>query len=196
MEAPSCKGQYGGDTCGKGEVGRAGHVHESCCKSVALNDNSARVDKYEITAGRMRQFIAAVNRGREFSGTFGIDAAQLDRFAPLQMRYPPPEEEVKLLRARHPSLGHDLVATLVSIAHAIRHAPELAQSLSVRATDEACVYLEHPLMSDEPRANLPEVPKSSFCGRFSGRWDDPGSDAGAVWAVVQRVLREAGTPVG
>ena len=31
------------------------------------------------------QFVAAVNRGREFSGTFGIDAAQLDRFAPLEM---------------------------------------------------------------------------------------------------------------
>src|SRR4051794_19784775 len=43
------------------------------------------------------QFIAAVNRGSEFSGTFGIDAAQLDRFAPLQMTYMPPAEEVKLL---------------------------------------------------------------------------------------------------
>jgi hypothetical protein len=29
-----------------------------------------------------------VNRGSEFSGTFGIDAAQLDRFAPLQMDHP------------------------------------------------------------------------------------------------------------
>ncbi|MEM9192004.1 MAG: AAA family ATPase [Myxococcota bacterium] len=48
------------------------------------------------------QFIAAVNRGGEFSATFGIDAAQLDRFAPLQMDYLPPDEEVKLLRARHP----------------------------------------------------------------------------------------------
>lgn len=141
------------------------------------------------------QFVAAVNRGREFSGTFGIDAAQLDRFAPLQMSYPPPPEEVKLLRARHPSLGKDLVETLVAIADAVRHAPELAQSLSVRATDEACVYLEHPLMSEAPRANLPEVLKSSFCGRFSGRWDDPGSDAGAVWGTVQRVLRERGEPV-
>ena len=28
--------------------------------------------------------IAAVNRGNEFSGTFGIDAAQFDRFAPLR----------------------------------------------------------------------------------------------------------------
>src|SRR5205085_4684829 len=47
------------------------------------------------------QFIAAVNRGNEFSATFGIDAAQLDRFAPLQMDYPPPEEEVRILQPRH-----------------------------------------------------------------------------------------------
>ena len=38
------------------------------------------------------QCIAAVNRGSEFSGTFGIDAAQLDRFAPLQMDSLPPKE--------------------------------------------------------------------------------------------------------
>ena len=31
------------------------------------------------------QFIAAVNRGGEFTGTFGIDAAQLDRFAPCKL---------------------------------------------------------------------------------------------------------------
>src|SRR4029078_7113984 len=44
------------------------------------------------------QFIAAVNRGREFSGTFGIDAAQLDRFAPVQMTDPPPPAENKMLQ--------------------------------------------------------------------------------------------------
>ena len=37
---------------------------------------------------------------------------------------------------------------------------------------------------------LPEVFKSSFCGRFSGRWDDVSSDAGAAWAVIQNFLRE------
>jgi hypothetical protein len=47
----------GGDTCGKGEVGQAGAVHEDCCTSVPLNATLA-VDKYEITAGRMREFIA------------------------------------------------------------------------------------------------------------------------------------------
>ena len=137
------------------------------------------------------QFVAAVNRGTEFSGTFGIDAAQLDRFAPLQMDYPPPAEEVKLLRARHPELGKAVIETIVHVADAVRHSPELGASLSVRATDEACVYLKHPLMEADQSRLLPEVLKSSFCGRFPGRWNDVGSDAGAVWSIVSRVLKEA-----
>ncbi len=36
---------------------------------------------------------------------------------------------------------------------------------------------------------LPEVLKSSFCGRFGGRWDDVTTDAGAAWAVVERTLK-------
>jgi MoxR-like ATPase len=136
------------------------------------------------------QFIAAVNRGREFSGTFGIDAAQLDRFAPLQMDYPPPEEEVKLLAARHPELSRALIEQIVGVAEAIRSSPELGASLSVRATEEACVYLKHPLMEGDQRRLLPEVLKSSFCGRFSGRFNDVTSDAGAVWAIIQRALRD------
>src|ERR1051325_474874 len=55
------------------------------------------------------QFVAAVNRGGEFTGTFGIDAAQLDRFAPLQLDYPPPEEEVRLLLPRHRELSAKIV---------------------------------------------------------------------------------------
>src|SRR6516162_9163474 len=71
------------------------------------------------------QFIAAVNRGSEFSATFGIDAAQLDRFAPLQMDYPPAEEEVKLLQPRHPELSAKTVELVVHIADALRRSPEL-----------------------------------------------------------------------
>ena len=37
---------------------------------------------------------------------------------------------------------------------------------------------------------LPEVLKSSFCGRFSGKWSDVSSDAGAAWAIIEAVLRE------
>ena len=136
------------------------------------------------------QFIAAVNRGSEFSGTFGIDAAQLDRFAPLQMDYPPAEEETKLLVARHPELGKGLIEEIVAIANSVRRAPELRASLSVRATEEVCVYLKHPLFEGDQKRMLGEVLKSSFCGRFSGRFDDVGSDAGAAWTVVQKALRE------
>lgn len=137
------------------------------------------------------QFVAAVNRGREFSGTFGIDAAQLDRFAPLQMRYPPPAEEVKILRARHPSLGQELLELLVKVADTVRTSDEIGGTLSLRATDEACVYLSHPLFSEAPREALPEILKSSFCARFSGRWDDATTDAGVVWSIVERTLRAA-----
>lgn len=137
------------------------------------------------------QFIAAVNRGREFSGTFGIDAAQLDRFAPLQMDYPPPEEEVKLLLSRHPELSRAIVEEIVYIADRIRTSPELGASLSVRATEEACIYLKHPLMENDQRRLLPEILKSSFCGRFSGRFNDLSTDAGAVWALITHALRES-----
>ncbi|MEO1269044.1 MAG: MoxR family ATPase, partial [Myxococcota bacterium] len=87
------------------------------------------------------QFIAAVNRGDAFSGTFGIDAAQLDRFAPLQMDYMPPEAEIALLKARHSELGQPLIAQIVAIAHTVRTSDALTVGLSVRATDEACIVL-------------------------------------------------------
>ncbi len=68
------------------------------------------------------QFIAAVNRGREFSGTFGIDAAQLDRFAPLQMTYPPPVAERDILGRRHPNVSATNLEIIVAVADAIRGA--------------------------------------------------------------------------
>ena len=140
------------------------------------------------------QFIAAVNRGRQFSGTFGIDAAQLDRFAPLQMDYLPPAEEIALLEGRHPEVPRKAIEDLVSVADAIRQSPDLIAGLSVRATEEACIYLKHPLFSGN-RDKLPEVLKSSFCGRFSGRWDDVGTDAGAAWSLAQKTLRERGLKI-
>ena len=136
------------------------------------------------------QFIAAVNRGSEFTGTFAIDPAQLDRFAPVQMDYPPPPEEVKILARRHPELGEKLLEQIVGIAHRIREQPEVGGTLSVRATDEACIYLKHPLFEKDRKKLLPEVLKSSFCGRLPGRWSDPASEAGAAWAIITTALKE------
>ena len=136
------------------------------------------------------QFIAAVNQGSQFSGTFGIDAAQLDRFAPLQMDYPPEEAEIKLLLDRYPELSKSLVQKIVKVANAVREAPELDGGLSVRATEEACTYLKHPLMEKNRTQMIPEVLQSSFCGRFHGRWNNVTTDAGVVWSVVKRTLRQ------
>jgi len=141
------------------------------------------------------QFIAAVNRGREFTGTFGIDAAQLDRFAPLQMDYPPPKAEVEILARRHPDISAANLEIIVAVADAIRSAPDLPGSLSVRATDEACVYLEHPLFAEDGKRALPEIMKTSFCGRFPGRWDDITTDAGAVWGLVRKTLATLKVPL-
>jgi len=64
----SCVNHFGGDTCGSLEVEEINAVHETCCKPLQVNgytDNihanqTVYVDKYEITAGRMRAFVNAV----------------------------------------------------------------------------------------------------------------------------------------
>src|SRR5262249_3694379 len=71
VDAPSCKGQHGGDTCGTGEFGDAFKNHESCWKyaevTASTDPNQAGkkvyLAKYEITAGRMRQFIDSIAAG-------------------------------------------------------------------------------------------------------------------------------------
>ena len=148
------------------------------------------VDNSFLEISENVQFIAAVNRGSEFSATFGIDAAQLDRFAPLQMGYLPPEEEVKLLKRRHPEVSKAQLVRLVHAADRVRKSPELVGGLSVRATEEACIYLKHPVFESDQKSALPEILKSSFCGRFSGSWEDDGSDAGVCWSIVQAALKE------
>jgi len=63
IASPSCTQHHGGDTCGAGEdtdLG-AGAVpatdEESCCTSVAIPGTTFTVDKYLITAGRIRAWV-------------------------------------------------------------------------------------------------------------------------------------------
>jgi hypothetical protein len=68
VEAKSCKRILGGNTCGTGEVEAAVKNHESCCRQlevVGYNDpvnvgKKTYLDKYEITAGRLRTFVESV----------------------------------------------------------------------------------------------------------------------------------------
>ena len=68
--ARSCTVKNGGTTCGAGDVTHADREHEDCCTSVEVpaynlegyaNASAVRVDKYQITSGRMRRFLDAVN---------------------------------------------------------------------------------------------------------------------------------------
>lgn len=68
VDAPSCVVHLGGDTCGQGEVGQGSAKHESCCRSLPVPGFTDRMhpgkqvylDKYEITAGRIRAWIDAI----------------------------------------------------------------------------------------------------------------------------------------
>ncbi len=62
----SCKAAVGNATsgvvtCGKRETGDGTKVHESCCRSLPLPvTTTVKLDKYEVTSGRMRQFVETV----------------------------------------------------------------------------------------------------------------------------------------
>lgn len=65
-ESPSCAKKAGGATCGSGEVGDPAAKHEDCCASAivprpAADGGPFRMDKYLVTAGRMRAFLEAVS---------------------------------------------------------------------------------------------------------------------------------------
>ena len=134
-------------------------------------------------------WIAAVNNGSQFTGTTNVDPAQLDRFAPLKMDYPPEKEEVRVLSERHPDVPVTQIERAVKAANGIRHSEELGVDLSVRATEEVCILLGHPNFADFDGDPLPDLLQTSFCGRFVGRWDDPSTDAGLVWQTIVRAAQ-------
>lgn len=72
VSSRSCRRHFGGDTCGAGEVGAANAEHEDCCLSIQPGEEPYRVDKYLITAGRMRAFLDEVRS--EFGGVPNVRA--------------------------------------------------------------------------------------------------------------------------
>ncbi len=134
-------------------------------------------------------WIAAINNGAQFTGTTTVDPAQLDRFAPLKMDYPPHKEEVQILHRRHPTVAVPTIERIVTAANAIRSDKNLGVDLSVRATEEVCILLQHPNFADREGDNLNDLLKTSFCGRFPGTWSDSATDAGLVWQCVVRALK-------
>jgi hypothetical protein len=56
----SCTLVNGGSTCGSGEFESATKKHESCCVALPIPGMPGKLDKYKITAGRMRAFVDRV----------------------------------------------------------------------------------------------------------------------------------------
>ncbi|MFW6106862.1 MAG: hypothetical protein ACOC8H_01745, partial [bacterium] len=133
-------------------------------------------------------WIAAINNGSQFTGTTTVDPTQLDRFAPLRMDYPPAAEEIRILSDRHPDVPLERIEQVVRAANTIRQDENLGVDLSVRATDEVCLLLGHPNFADDADEVVLELLKTSFCGRFVGRWNDASTDAGLVWQTIVRAL--------
>ncbi|MCB9639391.1 MAG: AAA family ATPase [Myxococcales bacterium] len=168
------------------------------CREMARNGIMPALDStrklYNPITGSMLHippnvmWIAAINNGSQFTGTTHVDPAQMDRFAPLKMGYPPAEEENRLLAAKYPRASRREIDRIVRAANAIRQDDGLQVDLSMRATEEACLLLEHPNFADVPNDVLPDILKSSFCGRFLGRWDDETTDAGMIWQSIVRTL--------
>jgi len=134
-------------------------------------------------------WIAAINNGSQFTGTTNVDPGQLDRFAPLKMHYPPIKEEVRILSSRHPDVRKKEIGRIVMAANAVRQSQELGVDLSVRATDEICTLLGHPNFAESDGDAVLELMKTSFCGRFLGRWNDSSTDAGLVWREIVQSLK-------
>lgn len=98
VDAPSCKGSNGPSgiaTCGTGEPAAPGATVESCCKTLPLpTTKTRRLDRYEITAGRIREFItslAAANGGepdvRSFAKAYAA-ANPTSELGKVQSKYP------------------------------------------------------------------------------------------------------------
>ncbi|HVJ90420.1 MAG TPA: SUMF1/EgtB/PvdO family nonheme iron enzyme, partial [Labilithrix sp.] len=79
----SCTPPLGGATCGTGEVGSANANHESCCATAKLSGSSVMMNKYHVTAGRMRAFIERLNGNvRAFAKTTAGWNTDWDGFVP------------------------------------------------------------------------------------------------------------------
>jgi hypothetical protein len=76
LPGPSCVTVHGGTTCGTGEFPDATKNHESCCRTLPVAGyadprapgKTVYVDKYEITAGRMRKFLETLGGGVDAKG--------------------------------------------------------------------------------------------------------------------------------
>ena len=167
------------------------------CRSYALNGIMSAIDSSKrifdprknsyVSIPDNIQWIGAINSGKQFSGTYKLDVAQLDRFAVLKMDYPPEEKEVEILARRFDMVKPKHIRKVVRIANLIRNDRSILSDLSMRATDEACMFLSYPTFQRKlSKDGFVNILKTSFCNRLPGSPDEEGSEAQIALNMIER----------
>lgn len=170
----------------------------SRCREFARNGIMPALDSTRLIYDPMKnsmlqipenvQWIAATNTGSRFTGTTPLDPAQLDRFAPVKMDYPPVSAEVGLLQQWFPAVPMGTLHSIVEVADKVRHHPTTPLPLSVRATREASSLMAHRNYAGSGTDTLRDVLRDSFCSRLEGSVAETASEAGIAWRVIQDCL--------
>jgi hypothetical protein len=106
--AASCTQHHGGDTCGAGEDTDLGPSatpatgEESCCTSIAIPGTALKVDKYLITAGRIRAWVTRLN-GNLRAFTSSIPASNTHWNPEWNQYIPSTTDEVDLQLGPYPA---------------------------------------------------------------------------------------------
>jgi MoxR-like ATPase len=170
------------------------------CRSYALNGIMSAIDASKMIFDPRNnsyipipdniQWIAAINSGKQFTGTYKLDVAQLDRFAVLKIGYPPEEKEIGILSRRYDMVKPKYIQKAVQIANAIRNEEAILSDLSMRATDEVCMFLSYPSFQKSITDDyFIEIMKTSFCNRLPGDIDEEGSEARMAYTIIERHVR-------
>ncbi|MCA9286353.1 MAG: AAA family ATPase [Phycisphaerales bacterium] len=138
-------------------------------------------------------FVAAVNIGDGFTGTTALDLAQVDRFAVIQVDYPPREAEEQILVSRFPTVAAAHIRAVTQVAATLRTDPELRLAVSVRATQEVCQVLSDERFRQANDEELAMLIRAAVCGRLRGAWDDPSTEAGVASTKITEILAETPT---
>jgi MoxR-like ATPase len=102
-----------------------------------VEEQSKRVYKGENVI-----FICAANFGVQYVDARRLDAAFMNRFIPVHMSYLSEQEEIKLLKQRHPSAREADLKKLVKVANKLReNAESLGSEVSHRHTIDTAGYL-------------------------------------------------------
>jgi MoxR-like ATPase len=169
------------------------------CRSYALNGIMSAIDSTRRIFDPRKnlyvpipdniQWIAAINSGKQFTGTYNLDLAQLDRFAVLKLDYPPEEHEVAILRSRYDMVKPKHIRKIVRIANLVRRDEAIMTDLSMRATDEACLFLSYPTFQHRvTREDIVSILKTSICNRLAGAVDEEDSEAQTAFRLIERLV--------